>query len=153
MPPDGYHRVVVGRHREARRAGDRQQLRPGDRAFAVASTTYPAPTTTGSCLLTNAAYDLSKGVGWYLTGTMHLPTAPKPQTASPKPPKRIKPKGKTVLLKKTVVTNAGQTATAKVTWSTKKSAMGNKARFASVTTSKAGKVTITTTRKAKKFYV
>ena len=56
-----------------------------------------------------------------------------------------------MLLKKAVVTNAGQTATAKVTWSTKKSAMGNKARFASVTTSKAGKVTITTTRKAKKF--
>ena len=118
----------------------------------MASTTYPAPTTTGSCLLTNAAYDLSKGVGWYLTGTMHLPTAPKPQTASPKPPKRIKPKGKTVLLKKAVVTNAGQTATAKLSWSTKKSAKGGKAKYAKVV-SKGGKLAIRTTGKAKRLYV
>jgi hypothetical protein len=33
------------------------------------------------------------------------------QTATVKLPKKIKPKGKTVLLKKPVVTNAGQKAT------------------------------------------
>ena len=119
----------------------------------MASTTYPAPTTTGSCLLTNAAYDLSKGVGWYLTGTMHLPTAPKPQTASPKPPKRIKPKGKTVLLKKAVVTNAGQEATAEVTWSTNKKANGSNLRLAAAKTTKSGKVILRTTGKAKRLYV
>ena len=58
-----------------------------------------------------------------------------------------------MLLKKAVVTNAGQKATAKVTWSTKKSAKGSKAKYASVKTSKAGKVTITTTGTAKKLYV
>ena len=69
--------VVVGGHREARRAGDGQELRPGDRR----SSRWPAPPTrlrppAGSCLLTSAAYDLSKGMGWYLTGTMQLPQAP-----------------------------------------------------------------------------
>ncbi len=88
----------------------------------MVSTTYPAPITVGSCLLTSAAYDLSKGIGWYLTGTMKLPSAPAAPVASPKLPKKIKRKGKTVLLKKAVVTNAGQTATSTVTWSTKKRA-------------------------------
>ena len=51
-----------------------------------------------------------------------------------KVPNKIKAKGKTVLLKKTVTTNAGQKATAKVTWSTKKNAKGGKARHANLET-------------------
>lgn len=116
-------------------------------------TNYPEPATTGSCLLTNAAYDLSKGIGWFLTGTMQLPTAVKPQTASPKLPKTIKPKGKTVLLKKALVTHAGQQATSKLTWSKKKGAKGHKAKYASANVTKSGGLTITTTGKAKKLYV
>ncbi len=88
---------------------------PATGQFAVVSTSYTAPAATGSCLLVNAAYDLSKGMGWYLTGTMTLPAPPVPpvvqkQTATVKVPKKVKRKGKTVLLKKAVVTNAGQKA-------------------------------------------
>ena len=124
--------------------------------FAVVSTTYTAPAATGSCLLLNAAYDLSKGMGWYLTGTMTLPTAPpvaQKQTATVNVPKKVKREGKTVLLKTAVVTNAGQTSTAKVTWSTKKNAKGTKAKYASVKITRAGKVTLRTTGKARKLYV
>ena len=87
-------------------------------------------------------------MGWYLTGTMTLPTAPVPQTATVKLAKKIKAKGKTVVLKAPVVTNAGQTATSRLTWSTKKSAAGSKAKWA-----KATKRSITTTGKAKRLYV
>ena len=130
---------------------------PATGRFAVVSTTYAPPTaidvTVAGCLATNIAYDLSKGMGWFLTGTMELPGGnvvpiPSPQTASVKLPKKIKPKGKTVLLKKSVVTTAGQKATAKLTWSTKRSAGGTKAKYASAT-----KRSITTTGKAKKLYV
>ena len=130
---------------------------PATGRFAVVSTTYAPPTaidvTVAGCLATNIAYDLSKGMGWFLTGTMELPGGnvvpiPVAQTATVKLPKKIKPKGKTVLLKKPVVTNAGQKATAKLTWSTKKSAGGTKAKYASAT-----KRSITTTGKAKKLYV
>ena len=96
-------------------------------------------------------------MGWYLTGTMTLPAAVPPvvqkQTATVKVPKKLKRKGKTVLLKKAVVTNAGQKAGAKVTWSTKKAAKGTKAKYATVKTTKAGKVTLKTKGKAKKLYV
>ncbi len=92
---------------------------PATGAFSVVSTSYNQPAESGQCLLANAAYDLSQGMGWYLTGTLQLPGAPVAQTATVKVPKTIKAKGKTVLLKKAVVTNAGQTATAKVSWSTK----------------------------------
>ncbi len=79
---------------------------------------------------------------------------PQAQTATVKLPKKIKAKGKTVLLKKAVVTNAGQKATAKLTWSTKKSAKGAKAKYANQEVShKTGKVTIRTTGKAKRLYV
>ena len=131
---------------------------PATGAFAVVSTTYAAPNaidvTPGGCLATNVAYDLSQGMGWYLTGTMQLPggnvvpVTPVAQTATVKLPKKIKPQGKTVLLEKPVVTNAGQKATAKLTWSTKKSAKGTKAKYA-----KATKRSITTTGKAKRLYV
>ena len=130
---------------------------PATGQFAVVSTTYPAPTTAGSCLLTSAAYDLSKGMGWYLTGTMKLPGGTPVTPASRPPrsklPKKVKRKGKTVLLKKAVVTNAGQKATAKVTWSTKKSAKGSSKKYANLETNKSGKITITTTGKAKKLSV
>ena len=128
--------------------------------FAVVSTTYAAPNaidvTVAGCLATNIAYDLSKGMGWFLTGTMELPGGnvvpiPSAQTATVKLPKKIKPKGKTVLLKKPVVTNAGQKATAKLSWSTKKSAKGKKAKYANQEI--AYKTSITTKGKAKKLYV
>ena len=126
--------------------------------FAVVSTSYTAPAATGSCLLVNAAYDLSKGMGWYLTGTMTLPGAPVPpvvqkQTATVKVPQKVKRKGKTVLLKKAVITNAAQKASAKVTWSTEKKAKGTNLKLAAVKTTKAGKVTLRTTGKARKLYV
>ena len=133
---------------------------PATGRFAVVSTTYAAPNaidvSVAGCLATNIAYDLSKGMGWYLTGTMELPGGnvvpiPVEQTATVKLPKKIKPKGKTVLLKKPVVTNAGQKATAKLTWSTKKSAKGKKAKYANQEV--AYKTSITTTGKAKKLYV
>lgn len=59
-------------------------------------------------------------------------------TASVKVPKRIKYKGKTVLLKKAVRTNAGQKAKSKVTVKPKKK------KYAKVTTTKKGKVSIKT---------
>ena len=67
---------------------------PATGQFAVVSTSYAAP-ATGSCLLLNAAYDLSKGMGWSLTGTMTLPgVTPAPvvqkQTAAVKTPERVK---------------------------------------------------------------
>ena len=96
------------------------------------------------------------GMGWFLTGTMELPGGnvvpiPVEQTATVKLPNKIKPKGKTVLLKKPVITNAGQKATAKLSWSTKKSAKGKKAKYANQEVSY--KTSITTTGRAKKLYV
>ena len=136
---------------------------PATGRFAVVSTTYSAPNaidvTVAGCLATNIAYDLSKGMGWFLTGTMELPGGnvvpiPSAQTATVKLPKKIKPKGKTVLLKKPVMTNAGQKAKATLTWSTKKSAKGTQGKYANQEVSyKTGKVAITTTGKAKKLYV
>jgi hypothetical protein len=65
------------------------------------------------------------------------------QTASVKVPKRIKYKGKTVLLKKAVKTNAAQNAKSTVTVKPKKK------KYAKVTTTKRGKVTIRTRGKKK----
>ena len=75
------------------------------------------------------------------------------QTATVKVPKRITAKGATVVLKKAVVTNAGQKATSRLTWSPKKSAKGTRKKYATVRTNRSGKVTITTTGKARKLYV
>ena len=133
---------------------------PATGEFAAVSTSYTAHAATGSCLLVNAAYDLSKGMGWYLTGTMTLPAPAVPpvvqqqkQTAKIKVPKRIKAQGKTVLLKKAVVTNAGNKATAKVTWSTIGKAKGTNLKFAAVKYTTSGKVILRTTGKAKRLYV
>jgi hypothetical protein len=75
-----------------------------------------------------------------------------PQTASVILPKRIRAKGRTTLLKKPVVTSAGQKATAKVTWSPKKAAKGSSARYAKVIR-KGGTLSIRTTGAAKVLYV
>ena len=64
--------------------------------------------------------------------------APLKQTATVKVPKKIKYKGKTVLLKKAVKTSAGQKAKSKVTVKPK----GKK--YSKVRTTKKGKVTILT---------
>ena len=129
---------------------------PATGQFAVVSISYTAPAATGSCLLVNAACDLSKGMGWYLTGTLTLPSAPpviQEQTATVKVAKKVKRNGKTVLLRKAVVTNSDQKATPTVTWSTKKKAKGRNLKLAAVKTSKTGKVTLRTTGKATKLYV
>ena len=76
-----------------------------------------------------------------------------PQTGTLDLPAKVLKKGKTVLLKKAVVTNADQKASSKVTWSTKKSAKGTSSKYATVKTSAAGKVTITTKGAVKKLYV
>ena len=81
------------------------------------------------------------------------PAAAVAQTALVKVPKRIKTKGATVVLRKAVVTNARQRATSRLTWSTKKSAKGTKKKYATVRTTRSGKVTITTTGKARRLYV
>ena len=86
----------------------------------------------------------------FIAMTKIEPPVPQPQTANVKVPKKIKFKGKTVLLKKAVVTNAGQTAKVKVSWSTKKSAKAKAKRYAKVTKSSKGKVTIKTKGKARK---
>jgi alpha-tubulin suppressor-like RCC1 family protein len=65
------------------------------------------------------------------------------QTASVKVPKRIKYKGKTVLLKKAVWTNAGQKGASKITVKPKAK------KYAKVKTTKKGKVTIKTFGKKK----
>ena len=155
MPADRQCAVVLAATEKLGGQAAGKNYDPATGAFAVASTTYAAPNaidvTPAGCLAANIAYDLSKGMGWYLTGTMTVPGAPAAQTAIVKLPKKIKPKGKTVLLKKPVVTNAGQKATAKLTWSTKKSAKGKKAKYANQEV--AYKTRITTTGKAKKLYV
>ena len=95
-------------------------------------------------------------MGWYLTGTMTLPAAPpviQKQTATVKVPKKVKRNGKTVLLKKAVVTNADQKANAKVTWSRNRKANGSNLRLAASKTTKSGKVILLTTGKAKRLYV
>ena len=140
----------------------------------MVSTTYPVPALAGDCLLTGNAYDLSKGMGWYLTGTLTLPgrpggpgpggpgpgsgsptapTAPVKQTAAVKLPKWVKRKGRTVLLRRAVVTNAGRTAKARITWSTRKAAKGQKLKYAAARTTKKGKVVLRTTGAAKRLYV
>jgi hypothetical protein len=129
---------------------------PATGRFAVVSTDGfpPLPSLNPTCLrLATVDYDLLKGIAWYLTGTLDVPPAPPPvvprqQTAKVKLPKKIAAKGKTVLLKKAVTTNAGQQATPTVTWS-----KGSTKRFASVKVTSSGKVIIKTTGKAKRLRV
>ena len=133
-----------------------QNYDPATGRFAVVSTSaYPViPSINATCLrLAAVDYNLLKGASWYLTGSMALTQKPavaavRAQTAKVKLPKRIKAKGKTVLLQRAVRTNAGQKAKPKVTWS-KDSAR----KFARVKNAKSGKVTIITTGKAKRLRV
>ena len=89
------------------------------------------------CDLADEYLDLSRGSGGIWTGRWrsHPDVVPVvKQTASVKPPARIKRKGRTVLLKRPVVTNAKQRAKVSVRWGTKLSAKGSKRKFARVTT-------------------
>ena len=126
----------------------------GSQGFAVAGTSTPS--LQGSlCDLADEYLDLSRGVGWYLDGSLEVTPDVVPvvkQTASVKPPARIKRKGRTVLLKRPVVTNAKQRAKVSVRWGTKLSAKGSKRKFARVTT-KRGKVVIRTTGRATRLFV
>jgi hypothetical protein len=89
-------------------------------------------TYTMSVVATNAVGDGPAGV------SAPVSLAKNNQTATVKLPKKIAFEGKTTLLKRSVTTNAGQTAKAKVTVKPK----GKK--FAKVTQTKKGKVTIST---------
>jgi hypothetical protein len=127
---------------------------PTTQGFAVAGTSSPT-LTGGLCAFADDYLDLSRGLGWYLDGSLAL--APSvagaiAQTASVRLPARIKRKGRTVLLTGPVVTNANQAAAAALTWGTKRSAKGTPGKYARVT-SKGGKVTIRTTGRAKKLFV
>ena len=160
MPADRQCAVVLAATEKLGGQAAGKNYDPATGAFAVASNSYAAPNaidvTPAGCLAANIAFDLSKGMGWYLTGTLTLPSAPpviQEQTATVKVAKKVKRNGKTVLLRKAVVTNSDQKATPTVTWSTKKKAKGRNLKLAAVKTSKTGKVTLRTTGKAKKLYV
>ncbi len=113
-----------------------------------ASCTTSGTTCTVSGLTNGTAYTFSvvatnvAGDGPPSTTAAVTPTS-QAQTAKVKTPKKIKPKGKTVLLKKAVKTNAGQKAKAKV----KVKPKGKK--YAKVKITKSGKVTIQTKGKKK----
>lgn len=133
---------------------------PATGRFAVAATSATPPTLTGAACAQAADFvDLSKGLGWYLVGDLAVDDPPTAngtivrQKARVSLPKRIARKGKTVVVKTAVVTNAGQTARAKVTWNTRRSAKGKRSKYAKVTTTKTGRSTIRTTGRAKRLYV
>lgn len=123
--------------------------------FAVAGTSAPPATSGTLCALADDVVDLSRGIGWYFDGTLSAgPGVPSllPQSVDAKLPKRVKRKGRTVLVSSPLVTNAGQKVSAKVTWGVRKSAGGSKKSYARLST-KGGKVVLRTTGKARKLYV
>jgi hypothetical protein len=113
-----------------------------------ASCTTSGTTCTVSGLTNGTAYTFSvvatnvAGDGPPSTTAAVTPTS-QAQTAKVKTPKKIKPKGKTVLLKKAVKTNAGQKAKATVKVSPKSK------KYSKVKITKSGKVTIQTKGKKK----
>ena len=128
---------------------------PATGAFAAAGT-GSAPTQAPGSVCTNVqanVFDLTKPIGFYFVGTMTLPPPDAPQTATVKVAKKVKKSGKTTLMKKAVVTNLGQKATPKVTWSPKKSAKGKKAKYATLKVKKNGKLILKTKGASKKLYV
>ena len=135
--------------------GTGKNLDPASGAFAVAGTSAP-PTTSGAlCALAADTLDLSRGIGWYFDGTLTtVPGVPSvlPQSADLKLPSRIKRKGRTVLVRGPLVTNAGQAVSARVTWGKRKSAKGSKKSFARLS-GKGGRVVLRTTGKAKRLHV
>ena len=148
---------------------------PASGSFAVAAATPPTLTKTDGaglgCAPAALLYDisatgtmgwyrldLSRGVGVYAAGVLTLGgtstgASAGAQTATFDAPKRIARKGSTVILRRTVMTNAGQRATATLSWSTKKSANGSSPRFASSRMTRSGKLTLKTTGSAKRLYV
>ncbi len=132
---------------------------PATGRFALAGTSAGAPELSGSACAQAAEYvDLSKGVGIYLEGALTVSDtasggATGAQTAVLRTPAAIRSKGKTVLLPRAVRTNAGQVATASVSWSPRKAANGSQRRYATLTAGKGGKLLLTTTGKAKRLYV
>lgn len=140
--------------------GQGRAVDPATGRFAVAATSAPPPTLTGAACGQAAEFlDLSKGLGWYLVGNLTLDDAPSvdgkvvAQKARVTLPKRIAKQGKTVVLKRGVVTNAGQAARATLTWGTKRKAKSASRKFARVKSTPAGRLTIRTTGKAKRLYV
>lgn len=126
---------------------------PATGAFAVAGTST-APTPGTQCDGTKIfLFDLTKPMGFYFVGSMTLPPPDAPQTATVKVAKKVNKSGKTILMKKAVVTNLGQKATAKVSWSPKKSAKGKKAKYAKLTVKKNGKLILKTKGASKKLFV
>lgn len=127
--------------------------------FAAAGTSTSAPMLTGSACAQAASYlDLSRGIGVYAAGLLTLGgtssgASAGAQTATVDVPKRLKRKGKTVVLQRAVTTNAGQRATSTLNWSTKKGANGSSQRFASIHTTRSGKLTLKTTGAATRLYV
>ena len=127
--------------------------------FGAAGTSTSPPILTGSaCAQATSYLDLSRGVGVYAAGVLTLGgtstgASAGAQTATFDAPKRIARKGSTVILRRTVMTNAGQRATATLSWSTKKSANGSSPRFASSRMTRSGKLTLKTTGSAKRLYV
>lgn len=141
-------------------------LDPATGKFAVVTTaqygvTFADVSRCGTVTGTLAPDILTTGLGFYLTGTMAPPSADagpaqvQAQAAKikPTPPKRIKPKGVTRVLKYPVITEPGQEADAKLSWSTKKNAKGKNARYAKATVTEQGGLSIKTTGKAKRLYV
>ena len=115
---------------------------PGGASCTTAGTGCTVPgLTNGQAYTFSVVAASSKKNGPPSASTAAVTPQSAAQTATVKTPKKIKSKGKTVLLKKSVKTNAGQKAKAKVTVKPK----GKK--YAKVTISKKGKVTIKTTGK------
>lgn len=124
--------------------------------FAAAGASTSAPSMTGLlCALAGNYLDLSHGMGWYLDGLLAITPGTSPtraQTATVRLPDRIKGRGRTVLMRVPVRTNAGQQAMAKVTWGTSRAAAGTKRAYAKVRVED-GKLVIRTTGKANRLYV
>lgn len=123
--------------------------------FAVAGTSAPPATSGALCALAADTLDLNRGIGWYFDGVLTTqPGVPSllPQDVNAELPRRVKRKGRTVLVDGPLVTSAGQPVATRVTWGKTKSAKGNKKSYARVST-KRGKVVLRTTGKAKKLHV
>ncbi|MCO5300845.1 MAG: fibronectin type III domain-containing protein [Candidatus Nanopelagicales bacterium] len=116
---------------------------PGGASCTTSGTTCTVPgLINGTAYTFNVVATNVAGDGPPSTTAAVTPTS-QAQTAKVKTPKKIKPKGKTVLLKKAVTTNAGQKAKAKVKVSPKSK------KYSKVKITKSGKVTIQTKGKKK----
>ena len=134
-------------------AGRGHAYDPQTGQFALASTAYSAVTATGVCgMVTAVGYDLAPGTGWYLTGTLSLPPV-QPQTAVASSGEADQGRGQDRAAEEVRGHQCWSDSGAVVTWSTKKSAKGTKAKYATWKTKRSGKVVIITTGAAKRLYV